>query len=323
MRCSIPLMTSTVLALSMGSAWAQAYPTRPIRLIVPFPAGGTTDTIARPVASQLEAQIQQSVVIDNRSGANGIVGTSLTAKATPDGYTMLWTTTSIVINQALNPAFPLDILKDLQPVALGVIGAGYFVLVNPSLGAHSIKDLIALAKNKAKPLTYGTPGVGNGQHILGEMFNQSAGTHLLHVPYRGVPQQLNALLGNEVNVLFVPPTASLPFVKDGRLRAIAFAGPSRWPFMPELPTVAESGLPDFKPKAGWHGCFLPAGTPAAIVNRVSAEVSKALNTPKLKAAFVNLGYTTVGSTPAEFAAHIESERNSYIDVARKANIVLK
>ena len=321
MRCSIAVAHLALLFLVGGAASGQTYPARPVRLIVPFPAGGTTDTVARPTATQLEAQLKQSIVIDNRAGGNGLVGATLTAQAIADGYTMLWTTSSIVINQALIPTFPLNILKDLQPVSLAVTGSGYFVLVNPSLGVRSVKELIATAK--AKPLSFGSPGVGNGQHLVAEMFNQSAGTNMLHVPYRGVPQQITALLGNEVNVLFVPPTASLQFVKDGRLRAIAFAGQSRWPFMPDLPTVAESGLPDFKPKAGWHGCFLPPNTPAVVLQRMQAEIAKALHTPALKELLLNLGYSAVGSTPAEFVAHIKSERDSYVEVARKANIVLK
>jgi tripartite-type tricarboxylate transporter receptor subunit TctC len=300
--------------------WAQSYPTRPIRLIVPFPAGGTTDTLARPVARQVETQLERSLVVDNRSGANGLVGAELVSNATPDGYTMLWTTTSIVISQAINPRFPLDVQRDLEPVSLVASGAGYFVLVHPGLNVKSIKELIAIAKSRDKPLSYGTPGVGNGQHIAGEMFNQLAGTKLLHVPYKGIPQQINALLSREIDVLLIPPTASIGFVKDGRLRAIAFAAPSRWPFMPDLPTVAEAGVADFKPEPGWHGWFLPPKTPPQIVQRVNAEIRKAASSQKLRDMFAGLGYTLVASTPQEFRAKLTAEHKRYVDVARAADI---
>jgi tripartite-type tricarboxylate transporter receptor subunit TctC len=305
---------------SAPAVWAQSYPSRPVRLVVPFPAGGTTDTLARPVARQVESQLGRSLVVDNRSGANGLVGAELVSNATPDGYTMLWTTTSIVISQAINPRFPLDVQRDLEPVSLVASGAGYFVLVHPALNVKSIKELIVIAKSRDKPLSYGTPGVGNGQHIAGEMFNQLAGTKLLHVPYKGIPQQINALLSREIDVLLIPPTASIGFVKDGRLRAIAFAAPSRWPFMPDLPTVAEAGVPDFKPEPGWHGWFLPPKTPAQIVQRVNAEIRKAAASPKLREMFAGLGYTLVGSTPQEFRAKLAAEHKRYVEVARAADI---
>lgn len=302
------------------TAWTQSYPARPIRLIVPFPPGGTTDTVARLVARQVESQLGRNVVIDNRSGANGLVGAELVSRAAPDGYTMLWTTASIVISQAINPRFPLDVVRDLEPVSLVASGAGYFVLVNPQLNVRSVKELIALAKSREKPLSYGTPGVGNGQHIAGEMFNQLAGTQLLHVPYKGIPQQINALLGREIDVLFIPPTASLQFVKDGRLRVIAFAAPSRWPYMPELPTVAEAGVPDFKPEPGWHGWFLPPKTPSRVVALVHDEIRKAAEVPKLREVFLGLGYTLVASTPEAFRAAIGREHKRFVEIARAANI---
>ena len=318
-------LAALLAAITLGSAaWAQSYPARPIRLIVPFPAGGTTDTLARPFARQVETQVGRTLVVDNRSGANGLVGAELVSNATPDGYTMLWTTASIAINQAINPRFPLDVFRDLEPVSLLARGSGYFVLVSPALGVKSVKELIAMAKSRDnKPLSYGTPGVGNGMHIIGEMFNQMAGTKLLHVPYKGVPQQINALLSREIDVLFIPPTASVGFVKDGRLRALAFAAPSRWPFMPDLPTVAEAGVPDFKPEAGWHGWFLPPKTPRGIVQRVSAEIRKAAASPKLREMFLGLGYTVIASTPEEFRAKLAAEHKRFGEVARAANIKIE
>lgn len=316
----IPLSLLLAATIVSQGAWAQAYPSRPVRLIVPFPASGTTDTLARPVARQVEAQLGRTFVIDNRSGANGLVGAELVSRAAPDGYTMLWTTTSIVISQAINPRFTIDVLRDFEPVSLVASGAGYFMLVNPALNVRSVKELIALSKARDKPLTYGTPGVGNGQHIAGETFNQLAGTQFLHVPYKGIPQQINALLSREIDLLLIPPTASLTFVKDGRLRAIAFAAPSRWPVMPELPTVAESGVPDFKPEPGWHGWFMPPKTPRRILMQVNEEIRKAAQSPKLREMFVALGYTLVASTPEEFSAKITAEHKRYVEIARVANI---
>jgi len=307
-------------AVFSAGAWAQAYPTRPIRLIVPFPPSGTTDLLARPVARQIETQLGRTFVVDNRTGANGLVGAETVSHAAGDGYTMLWTTASIVISQAINPRFPIDVLRDLEPVSLVASGAGYFVLVHPGLNVRTVKELIALSKARDKPLTYGTPGVGNGQHLAGELFNQLAGTQLLHVPYKGIPQQINALISREIDVLLIPPTASINYVKDGRLRPIAFAAPTRWAMMPELPTVAEAGVPDFKPEPGWHGWFLPPKTPRRIVALVNDEIRKAAQTPKLRESFLGLGYTIVASTPEEFRAKIASELKRYVEVARAANI---
>ena len=309
-----------VAAIWSTAAWAQPYPARPIRLIVPFPASGTTDLLARPVARQVESQLGRTLVVDNRTGANGLIGAEVVSRAAPDGYTMLWTTSSIAINQAISPRFPLDILRDLEPVSQVAAGAGYFVLVNPALNVHSVKELIAMAKSREKPLTYGTPGVGNGQHLAGELFNQLAGTQLLHVPYKGIPQQINALLSREIDVLFIPPTASITYVKDGRLRAIAFAAPNRWSMMPELPTVAESGVPEFKPEPGWHGWFLPPRTPRKVITLVNDEIRKAAQSQTLRESFLSLGYSVVASTPDEFRVKIAAELKRYVDVARAANI---
>ena len=320
MRTVFTLAISLLAYASTAIFAAQTYPTHPVRLIVPFPPGGTTDVLARPVAKQVESQLGRVIVIDNRAGANGLIGAELVSRATADGYTMLWTTTSIIINQALNPRFPLDVLKDLEPVSLVATGVGYFVLVNPALQVQTVKELIALAKNKDKPLMYGTPGVGNGQHIAGELFNYLAGTRLVHVPYKGIPQQITALLGGEIDVLFIPPTASLPFVKEGRLRPIAFAASRRWSLMPDLPTVAESGVPDFKPEPGWHGWFMPPKTPRKIVTLVHEEIRKAAQNPKLADVFVRLGYHLVASTPEEFREKIATEHRRYVEIARFADI---
>jgi tripartite-type tricarboxylate transporter receptor subunit TctC len=316
MRCIIYLG----VAAATHTAWAQNWPARPIRLIVPFPPGGTTDTVARPYARQMETQVDRTFVIDNRSGANGLVGAQLVSHAAADGYTMLWTTTSIIISQAITPKFPLDVLHDMEPVSLVASGVGYFLLVNPALGVNSVKELIALAKSREKPLAYGTPGVGSGQQIMGEQFNLRAGTKLLHVPYKGIPQQITALLGREIDVLFIPPTASLPFVKDGRLRAIAFAATSRWSHMPELPTIEEAGVAGFKPETGWHGWFMPPKTPRKLLAQVSDEIRRAAKSQKLQEVFAGLGYSLVASTPEEFRAKIREETQRYAEIARVANI---
>ena len=225
-------------------AQAQPYPTRPIRLIVPFAAGGTADVIARGVGNEVGAQFGQPFVLDNRGGANGIIGTDIVAKAPPDGQTLLHVTASFVINPSTYTKLPYDIFRDFEPVTNVVLGTGYLLVLHPAVPANSVKDLIALAREGK--VSYSSPGVGNTLHLAAELFGVRAGVKLLHVPYKGVAPAMNAVLAGEVQATFIPATIAQALVKAGRAKAIAFTGAARFPGLSQLPTMAEAGVPNLE-----------------------------------------------------------------------------
>jgi tripartite-type tricarboxylate transporter receptor subunit TctC len=312
---------AAAIALAAGAAAAQPgsdYPARPLRMVVTFTAGGTPDAIARIVAGQVERQLGQSIVIDNRAGANGIIGTDIVAKSAPDGYTLLHVTGSFVINPRIYRKLPYDVFRDFEPITNICLGDGYLLLVHPGVAAQSVKELIALAKTK--PLSYGTPGVGNTLHLAMELFSVKAGAPLQHVPYKGVAPALNALLAGETQTMFIPPTIAVQHVKTGKARAIGFTGARRWPFMPEVPTIMESGVPDFQITGAWHGWLAPAKTPKAVVARIQAEALKALQTPRVKEFLVAGGYEPDGSTPEEFRRFLQVEAKRYAEAVSAAGI---
>jgi len=314
------LLVGALLFVPLAGAWAQDYPSRPIRLVLGFPSGGTIDALARSVATQLETQLGRPIVVDNRTGANGIIAAEIVAKSPADGYTMLFSPPALVINQVLLKKVPYDVLRDFAPVISVCVGTGYLLVVNPSVPAQSVKEFIALAKNRDKPVTYGTPGIGNTQHLVGEMFNLKAGTRLMHVPYKGLTPAITAVLGGEAHSLFVPPTVVMPHIKAGKLRALAFTGATRWQFMPELPTVAESGVPGFDASGAWQGWFARAGTPRAIVARLHAEIHKALQVPKVRDFILTGGYEPDGRGLEEFRKMIQSDFKKFAEVVRVADI---
>ena len=313
-----------LLVLATGSAWGQvaiktppsAYPNRPIRLLMPFPAGGTPDALGRTLASQVESQLGQNIVVDNRTGANGIIAYELTAKAAPDGYTLVHATPSFALNTIVYKKLAYDLHKGFTPITNIAQGYGYLMLAHPSVPATSVKELIAYAKGRDKPLTYGSPGVGNTLHLATELFNARAGTNMLHVPYKGVIPALNALLGGEINVMILQPPAGVAQVKAGRLRALAFTGSKRWDGMPDLPTISESGLPGFVVHFTWNAWYAPAKTARDIVARLQLEVSRALQVPKVRDFFVSGGWELLGSTPEELRKYVDAELVRYAEAAR-------
>ena len=310
---------SIALLATLLSSAAQAYPTRPIRLVAPFPAGGTADVLARQVSMEVSAALGQPFVVDNRAGANGIIGTDTVAKAPPDGHTLLHVTASFVINQHIYRKLPYDVFRDFEPVANLVLGTGYLLLVNPSVPVSSVKDLIALARNTGK-VSYSSPGVGNTLHLAAELFNVRSGVKLLHVPYKGVAPAMNAVVSGEVQTTFMPATIAVPMVKSGKLKAIAFTGSSRWSAMPELPTMKEEGVPNLELTGSWHGWFAPAKTPSAVLARLHAEVRKSLQVPRLREAIIAGGYEPDGRGPAEFRKFLRQEYERYGEMVKVANV---
>jgi len=308
------------LVAAHGTA-AQAYPHRPLRLVVGLAPGGTQDLIARAVSRQLGAQLGQNVVIDNREGATGIIATDLIAKAAPDGYTLLHASSDFVINPLIHRKLPYDIYRDFAPVTIVVRGVGYLMLVHPSVPAQSLKDFIALAKSPNSRLTYGSGGIGNNLHLAGELFNMHAGTKLTHVPYKGGAPAVNALIAGEIQSLFVPPTPTvLQQLKAGKLRTLAFTGASRWLFLPDVPTMIEAGIPNFVYSGAWHGWLAPAHTSKDIIAKLQTETHKALQEPKVREPVIAAGYDPVGSTSEEFRAAIRTESEKFAEVMRAAGI---
>ena len=295
------------------------YPNRPVRLVVAFPPGGNVDVFARLLARQVETQIGQQIVVDNRAGgANGIVGYDIVAKAPPDGYTLLSAAFAFVVNPALYGKLPYDTEKDFTPITNFVLGLGYVLTVNGGVPAQSVRELIALAKTQR--LSYSSAGIGNGQHLSAELFRMKAGIALLHVPYKGGGPALNAVVSGETQISFPSPIPVAPHVKAGRVRALGFTGSVRVSSLPEVPTIAEAGLPGFHFDAGWHALFAPAGTPAPVVERLYREVKKALEAPKLREAFITGGYEPQGDPPAEFRKIFRADIRRYAELVRAAKI---
>jgi tripartite-type tricarboxylate transporter receptor subunit TctC len=286
---------------------------------VPFPAGGTTDTNLRGISAQLERQLGQAIVIDNRAGANGIIGTDIVAKSASDGHTLLYVSSSFALNPLLYKKLPYDALKDFMPVSRVAGAVGFIIAVNPASPHKTLADLIAAAKRNDAKLSYGTPGVGSSMHLGLESLKAHTGTNLLHVPYKGVAPAMSALLGNEIQVTMMPPTILVPQIKAGRIHALAFTGAARWPVLPEVPSITET-LPGYTIAAGWDGLFAPARTPAAIATQLQTAFRKTLDNPKLREVLAAGGYDVVCDTPDAFRRFLQSETQRYGALVRKSNI---
>ena len=297
---------------------AQQYPIRPIRLVVPFAPGGGTDIIARLVAQDLTQAWGHPVVVDNRGGSGGIVGTEIAAKAAPDGYTMMLCSLGLSYAPALYSKLPYDTEKDLLPVSLVATQPFVYVVV-PALGVNSMKGLIALAKAKPGEIRYGSGGSGGSSHLGTELLRTMTGISLVHVPYKGTGPALTAMLGGEIQVQLIGISSVVPHMKSGRMRALAVSGAKRSAAAPEVPTVAEAGVPGYAFDV-WYGMLYPAGTPRAIVGKANAGINDVLKSPALAQRFAAVGLEPAGSTPEAFAKLIRSEMAKWRKVVKEANI---
>jgi tripartite-type tricarboxylate transporter receptor subunit TctC len=309
---------AALLIAFVAPAAAQTYPNHVIRLIVPFPPAGLVDTAARLIQPHLEKALGQTVIVDNRPAASGIVGTDAVAKAPPDGHTLLMVASSHTVAPATNPKLPYDTARDLAAVA--ILGKNPLLFViNAKVPAKTLPEFVALAKANPGKFNYATPGAASQSHLVTELFGQRAGIKMQHIPYRGGAPAITATMAGETEFVVISPLASLPHIQAGTLRPIAAGSLKRDPQFPELPTLAESGFPGFE-VIQWVGLLTTAGTPTAIVDRLNAEVNRALRDPDLIAKLAVQGVSPAGGTPAEFQMLIETEIRNWTATARAANI---
>jgi tripartite-type tricarboxylate transporter receptor subunit TctC len=307
---------------SAGAARADDYPSRPIRIIVPYAPGGGADTVARIVARRVTDTIGQPLVIENRTGAGSILGTDAVAKAEPDGYTLLLGQSGpISINPAVYKDLRYDPVKDFAPVTM-TTAYPYILVVNAKLPARSLPEFVALAKSQPGAMNYGTTGIGAANHLVAELFNGKAGLKMTHIPYRGTALAVGDLVAGQVTMVFGDPISVLPHMQSGSLRALAVTSLQRSAVAPEVPTVAENGFPGFEALA-WHGILAPAKTPPAIVKKLNAEIVNALKHPETQALLVKQAMQTVGNTPEDFAAFIRNDIAVWKAVAAEADVSVK
>jgi tripartite-type tricarboxylate transporter receptor subunit TctC len=305
-------------ALVAGAAFAQPYPAKPVRLVLPYPPGGGSDTIARPLAQRLSENLGQPVVVDNRGGAGGNVGMEVVARASPDGYTIvLALTAQLAVNVSLFRKLPYDPVRDYEPITL--LGSGpYLLIVHPSLPVTTVKELVALARARSGELTYGSAGNGSGAHLATELLKTMTGINMLHVPYKGGGPALVDLLAGQVQVLFATHLTSWPHVQGGRARALAVSTARRATGL-ELPTMAEAGVPGFD-SGVWYGILAPAGTPREIIARLNTEIARVLNQPDYRKLLVANSIEPIGSPPEELGRFIKSEIAKYAKVVKAAGL---
>jgi tripartite-type tricarboxylate transporter receptor subunit TctC len=304
------------LAPATFGAHAQTYPSRPIRLVVPFPPGGPTDVLARIVAPRMAERLGQPVVIDNKPGASGMVGADAVAKAAPDGHTLLVNASIHVINPSLYPKQPYDAIADFAAVS-NLADVPLVLAVNPKVPAQSVKELVALARSAKTTLAFASAGNATSQHLSGEAFKVAAGIDMLHVPYKGSAPALTDLIGGQVQLMFDSLPSSMPFVRSGAIRALAVTTPRRSSALPEVPTVAEAGYPGFS-MSTWYGVWAPAGTPGAVVQRLSGDIAAIVRLPDVRAQFEKLGAEPVGNTAAEFAAFTKAELVKWAAIVKQS-----
>lgn len=302
------LLAAPLLAQAQGSG-------KTMRIVVPFPPGGSTDLLARRIGEKLAVALGHTVIVENRAGAGGTVGADYVAKSTPDGMTLLMGVTgSNAIAQALYPKLPYDVVKDFAPVSM-VVSSPLVVTVNPAVPAQTIAEFIALAKARPGAISFGSAGNGTSMHLTGEMFKQVTKTSMVHIPYRGSAGMLQDLMGGQIEASFGDLLVVMPQIEAGKLRALAVTSKQRHPLLPKVPTVAESGYPGFE-ALSWQGLFAPAATPPELVAKISAEVNKAIKTPDIADFFAARGFLIDGTTPAAFKGFIEAEVRKWTPIVQ-------
>jgi tripartite-type tricarboxylate transporter receptor subunit TctC len=299
------------------------YPIKSIRLVTPFEAGGTVDVIGRSVVNVINKRGVLNIFIDNKPGANAMIGSLAVAKAQPDGYTILNVSPSIIINTLVSKPAPYDTLKDFSPIGVLGIGSGYLLVVRKDLAVNSVQDLIAMSKSAPNPLTYGTPGIGNALHLATENFAAKAGIQFLHIPFKGSAGALNAIVASQVDVMVLSPATVLPFKDNGQLKVLAFTGSSRGKDFPSTPTMKEAGVDDCVIKGTWVGWFAPKGTPSEVINKLSTEIKIALKDPQLKDSMNEGGFDADGRNPAEFINFVKNEQDRYAEIIKRLDIQIK
>ncbi|MFL6566418.1 MAG: Bug family tripartite tricarboxylate transporter substrate binding protein [Burkholderiales bacterium] len=315
----VRLIALVLCSIFVSAAGAQeAYPSRPVRFILPFPPGGGTDILGRLIAERLSANLGQPVVTENRGGAGGNVGAEAAAHSAPDGYTIVLVAPSLAISPSLYSKLNYDPVKDFAPISL-VATVPNVMITNPSVEAKNLREFIALARSRPGQMNFGSGGSGTSNHLAGELFNIVTGAKLVHVPYKGVNLAMQDVLSGRVQLVFIGIPAALPHIKSGRLRALAVVAPQRSPALAEVPTSEEAGLKDFEVTT-WYGVLAPSGTPRPIVTRLNSELGKIMHTPDMKERLAGLATDPHTSTPEEFAAYLKQEIAKWGDVVRKANL---
>src|SRR5262245_24615898 len=301
-----------------GPATAQDYPSKSVKIIVPFGAGGPADVFARVLAQHLQEQLKQSFVVEDRPGAGSIIGTDAVAKSTPDGYTLLLMSNTHTVNETLVPSKPFTLMKDFVPVA-AINYSDLLMVVHPSVAAKDLKEFIALAKAKPGDLSYASSGVGTPYHMAGELFKSMSGTNILHVPHKASGEARNSVIGGHVQMMFDAITTMTENAKAGQVRPLATTGLKRSPLTPDVPTVAEAGVPGYEATI-WLGVMAPKGAPQPVIDKLNAEINKVINLPEVKEAWAKQGANPMPMSPSEFEAFLSKDIDKWADVVKAANI---
>ena len=314
-------MTLAVAILSLSgteAAWAQAYPSKPVRIIVPFAAGGPADIYARAIGQKLQESLGQAFVIDDRPGAGAVIGTEAVAKSPADGYTLLMMSNTHTVNESLLKTKPYDLMRDFAPIA-PVNYSDLLMVVHPSVSANTLKEFLDLAKAKPGALNYASSGPGTPYHMAGELFKSMAGVNVVHVPYKGSAGARTDVMGGQVQMMFDAVTTMAPLVRSGKLRALGTTGLTRSSVLPDVPTVTEAGVPNYEVTI-WLGIMAPAGTPKAIIDKLNTEINKILANPEINEAWAKQGATTMNMTPEQFGKHLRADIEKWARIVKLADI---